>query len=213
VSTISSLADGERETPREAVCEIFHSLSQPLTALHCSLELSLLRDQTAEEFRSSVAAALENAERLRQRLLLCRELSSADDPGDISAAVSLQQLLRELCEEMRPLAEFRGQHLGLQCPPLRVRGNELKLTRAFFYLLEFLLRSSPQDVRINIRAGQREQHIEVVFENGISPAQPDGQLCPTEIARRSFRAVGGELTAHCGASGQTSWTALLPLAE
>ena len=67
---------------------VFHDLSQPLTALHCSLELALARDQTIEEFRASVEAALHNAERLRQRLLLLRELSDADDPGDTVYAAS-----------------------------------------------------------------------------------------------------------------------------
>jgi hypothetical protein len=43
------------------VFEVFHSLSQPLTALHCSLELSLQRDQTVEELRAGIQTALENA--------------------------------------------------------------------------------------------------------------------------------------------------------
>ena len=58
---------------------VFHDLSQPLTALHCSLELALLQDQTIEEFRASVEGALRAADRLRQQLLLLRELHDADD--------------------------------------------------------------------------------------------------------------------------------------
>ena len=91
MSPVVESAAQEIADQRTFVSDIFHKLSQPLTALHCSLELSLARDETAEEYRASVEAALQNADRLRQGLLLMRELSDADDPGDISA-VALHKL-------------------------------------------------------------------------------------------------------------------------
>ncbi len=104
-----------RETPyqRSLAYDIFHTLSQPLTALQCSLELALIRDRTSEEFRASVEAALENAERVRQSFLLLRELNDADDPGDISAPVELRQLLLELAEDFLPVFEFAGGRLDV----------------------------------------------------------------------------------------------------
>src|SRR5208283_6189211 len=96
--TVRSAAEQESLRQRRFVSEVFHNLSQPLTALHCSLEVSMADDRTAEEFRASVAAALQNAERLRQRLLLCRELSEADDPGDVSLPVPLHRVLEQVRE-------------------------------------------------------------------------------------------------------------------
>ncbi len=78
------------------VSEVFHNLSQPLTALHCELELALRRDRTVEELRSSIQAALEDAARLRQRLLLVRALSDAADPGDLSQPTELCELFRHM---------------------------------------------------------------------------------------------------------------------
>ncbi len=77
-------AEQEADRPHLLAHEIFHSLSQPLTALICSLELSLSCDRTIEELRATVQAALENAERLRRRLMFLRELTDADGPGDSS---------------------------------------------------------------------------------------------------------------------------------
>ena len=136
--------------PREFVSEVFHSLSQPVTALQCSLELSLLRDQTAEQYRASVEAALQNAERLRQRLLQAREMAEACDPGDTSQPVALDSLLNEVCEDLQPLFESAGQRLAWDCRAVQVHGDRQKLQRGFVYLLEYVQRNPVFDRGVTI---------------------------------------------------------------
>src|SRR5208283_2894173 len=173
---------------RRFVSEVFHNLSQPLTALHCSLEVSMADDRTAEEFRASVAAALQNAERLRQRLLLCRELSEADDPGDVSLPVPLHRVLEQVREELLPLAESTNCELELSCAPVRVRGDEAKLMRGFFYFLEFLLRTSQENIRVRAQRVNGEG-VEITISAGgfrteSLPGQERHSASEIEIARR-----------------------------
>jgi len=197
------------------VSDVLHKLSQPLTAMQCSLELSLVRDRTAEEFRASVEAALQNAERLRQNLLLLRELSDADDPGDVSTPVQLHALLQEFQQDFLPVCESAGGFFRVDCSPQRVRGNAAKLRRAFFYLLEYLLRSSQRrslDVTAQPVSG-RSVEIRMSFSGVKLAAVPTNDSDSTatgelEIARRTFRAAGGDLVIN----GPTGCVASLPSA-
>ncbi len=205
------------------IAEIVHHLSQPLTALQCSLELSLFRDQTIDELRGSVEAALQNAECLRQRLRLLRELNQADDPGDLSQPTDLPGLLRDLREELLPLFESAGQKFQLQVDrgPLPVRGNKAKLMRALFYFLEYLFRYSARGTTLAVRVcpgkgGQAEISITAssCLPLGSAVENESGPQCSCEIeiARRSFRALGGNFAEVSSASAQSVWTATLPLA-
>lgn len=210
---------GENVPRRDFASNVFHDLSQPLTALQCSLELALVRDQTIEEFRASIEAALHAAERLRQRLLLLRELSDADDPGDTSTPLALDQLLQQLREDMLPLFESAGRSFELTCPSVQVPADEAKLARGFFYLLEFLLRCpSPSRSVIMRGAPNDDQQVEICIAGcGASVAAvPSGDRAEPEwsgeleIARRTFRAIGGDLMWSAPARIPGVWIVRLP---
>ncbi len=211
-----------RGVQRSFASQIFHNLSQPLTALQCVLELSLFRDQTTEELRASVETALRNAECLRQRLLLLRELDEASDPGDLSLTTDLGSLLRELQEELLPLCESPGEfELQLQSGPIVVCGDKTKLMRGLFYLLEYVLRYSPQGSTLGLRVrstnqGQAEITIATSSCLPINPSAENETAathpCEIEIARRSFRAVGGDFVLVSSEVCPSVWRATLPIA-
>jgi signal transduction histidine kinase len=215
---------GERQTQDVAqqssfVFDVLHKLSQPLTALQCSLEFSLVRDQTCAEFRASIQAAVQNAERLRQSLLLLRELSDADDPGDISMPVPLQELMLELQQDFLPVCESAGGCLTVHCEPVSVRGNGAKLRRAFFYMLECVLRSSERrrlGITVSHRHGKRVE-IKMTLSDG-RPATAlysetlNHSVGELEIAQRTFRAVGGDLAPE-PAGWESGCTVSLRLAD
>ncbi len=188
--------------------DCLHSLSQPLTALHCALELSLLRDRTLEEFRHSVEAALENVSRLRTTILMIRELQEADDPGDVSQPVRADRLIRQVWENLLPIAKSAGVRIELLCDPVTIRGNQEKLEQAFFCLMEPLVSScAPGDV-IDVSALVDRPWLQVYVmphhaaERPIVPPSVGlaggGQW---EIAGRMFQAAEGKLFVPSEACG------------
>src|ERR1035441_11093719 len=71
----------------DVVGKLLPSLSQPLTGLRCSLELSLQLpldlsiEQVAEQQQASVAAALQQTEKVIGMIQLMREYLDAEHPG------------------------------------------------------------------------------------------------------------------------------------
>ena len=61
----------------EFVSKVLHDLAQPLTALECGLELGLLQDKTAAEFRDRMQKLLEAAHVLHTRMLELRGMPCA----------------------------------------------------------------------------------------------------------------------------------------
>jgi len=214
-------ADGK---PSEAafISEVFHSLSQPLTALHCTLDLALQRDRTLKQLRASVQGALESAERLRQRLLLVRALNDAAAPDGHVRINDLGTLVRELCEDMSPLFESAGRVLevDLPCHPLPVHVDHARLMRALVAFVDYLLRYLPQGERLSIRldrAGDQKAEMRIAAASSL-PVSPGNEFpsaayaCEIELARRTFTAAGGEFELTTSDPGLSVWRATLPLA-
>ena len=207
---------------RAFVSDLFHAVSQPLTALECGLELSLRRDQSAAEFRARVETALVNAKLLHRRLLEARALQDASEPGDTHLPVGVKGLLLQLHEDLLPVATSAQVKLDVKCEAAMVHGNDARLRNGFFYLLEFLLRVCPTGQRVSLRA-QRVSltAFEVSFrtcgsnriETPESPRDADPADLSLRIAQRTFRAAGGELVLTQNRAGQLAGHVRLLLAE
>ncbi len=202
------------------ISEVFHNLSQPLTALHCTLELALQNDRTYEQLRASVQSALDHAERLRQRLLLARTLNDACEPVASSQPADLVALLRDLQEDLSPMFESAGRGLlvGTPCGPLLVQAERMRLMRCLVVLLEYLLVYLAEGETLAFTVARRaEQRAEILIEGAVSlPIGPleDGyrHSCEIELARRTFAAAGGDFALIRSNADHAVCAGTLPLA-
>jgi K+-sensing histidine kinase KdpD len=203
------------------ISEVFHDLSQPLTALQCTLELSLVRDQTAEELRSSVQTALQSAERLRQRLVMVRALNDVADSNHSQKSTDLYALLTELEEDLSLLFREAGKRFEVlpAKDELTVRGDRTQLLRALFYFLEYLFRYSCEgsltELQMTEGKGSATLHIhtEACLPLAAVSWDPNSPYsCEVELARRTFRAAGGSFDLIGCDRKHSDWQAELPLA-
>jgi K+-sensing histidine kinase KdpD len=202
--------------------EVFHDLSQPLTALECNLELSLRCDQTIADFVDRIETALETVERLRQRMLLVHALNHAGDLGGITDTADLNQIIRELHGDLLPVFEAGHRRLALETIPFaaKVRVPRKRLMQALFYFLEYLLRYAPEESTTNLQVDLTEQGmaaLRIVSESCL-PLTPFGDncvepyACEVELVRRTFRALGGNFQFVSADPCHNVWLATLPLA-
>ncbi len=97
---------------QDVLGELLHSLSQPLTSLRCSLELSL--DETAEPQQTSAVLALQQTEQVIGMIQLMREYLDAEQAGAEVRRTSLDQVLRNVMEDVSSIAEARGIGLRIE---------------------------------------------------------------------------------------------------
>lgn len=131
-------ADAPRvpQANREFVSNFSHALSQPLTALRGSLELTLLKPRTGTEYRKCLEEALEQADRLVGVLRAVRHLVNMEGPGGVKERVSLGAIVEEITEDLRPVAESRSVKLSLQKEiDSTVLGDAQRLRQAIFNLV------------------------------------------------------------------------------
>ncbi len=207
---------------RSFVSEIFHELSQPLTAVQCRLELALRRDETVEQLRETIETVLENAERMRQRLLLLRSINDSTEAGNDHDTTDLNDLLRELQETFDPLFEAEEKNLAISSPSqtVLVRGNRGRLMQALFYFLEYLFRYAKPHSTVEVTLssqGPIAAGLRIAAESSLPVGlSEDGKQelnsLELEMSRRTFQAAGGDFRLVSWDAGHSLWLARLVLA-
>ena len=141
--------------------ELLHSLSQPLTGLRCSLELSLQLpldlslEQVAEQQQASVAAALQQTEKVIGMIQLMRQYLDAEHPGPEICPVALEPAMRSVIEELSSIAAVRGIQLrlaGTCTASLPVAESRLRL--ALQYLIAPMIEAQPAGGEVMLLLGE-----------------------------------------------------------
>ncbi|MGH9536525.1 MAG: sensor histidine kinase [Terriglobales bacterium] len=213
--------------PRRLVSDLFHALSQPLTSLCCSLELTLQQTPTQAQYRERVAGALAQAERASWLSSAIRELLDAAESGEPGEILQLQAAVRDAVSDALPLAESAGMRLGYLpqsvCP---VYFAAQRLRRALFHLLGFVVGWGRSGALVEIKLSESGKdallRLTVSGESAVGEREPESlteedrarllsQRLGLGIAWNLFEAAGGTLCAGSEVNG-ISLEVRLPLA-
>lgn len=114
---------------QDVLGELLHSLSQPLTSLHCALELSI--DPVAEQQQKAISAALEQVDRAIHVVELMRECLEAEPAGLAPQS------------DIAPKARSAGSELGDERTGVRLSSFLANRLRPVFAICTAFRRSVP----------------------------------------------------------------------
>jgi hypothetical protein len=132
--------------------ELLHSLSQPLTALRCSLELSL--DAGPQQQLDAVTSALEQTENVIGTIQLMREYLDAQTQRTTLPEIAFMPVLQGVVEDLSSLAALRRVQLRLvgTCQG-RLRTSRWHLRKALEYLLSAMIEEQQPDSELALQLG------------------------------------------------------------
>jgi hypothetical protein len=135
--------------------ELLHSLSQPLTSLRCSLELSISIDEVAEKRQETVSVALQQTEKVIGMIQLMREYLDAEQPGPEVLMTKLALSTWSVVEALSSIAAVRGVRLRLAgtCT-VRVPLPESRLRLALQYLITAIIEAQPPGSKVMLLLGE-----------------------------------------------------------
>jgi len=186
------------EQMRRFSIDASHELRTPLTAIRGQLEVALLTAKTTEDFRRSIATALEDVERLGRIVQSLLQLAQAET-GQIRLnrqSEMLAEVAARLLAQFRPLAEKKRIELHLDAPDACLASvDRLQMERLIGNLLSNAIQYTQEGGRVEARLRQEgDQAVLEVADNGPGIAE---QHLP-HIFEKFYRVREGERTAGRG---------------
>ncbi len=191
----------------EILGELLHSVSQPLTSLCCSLELSV--EKAAGQQQEAVASALEQAERVIGQVRLLREYLDAELVVPTATPTALAPVLRTVVEQMSSIAAVKQAELkivGTSSATIAV--SEGRLRMALQYLLSALIEEHDAKRTITLRFEERVGESLLMARlkragsarNDGASALPEREDAGTSISRKVKLAIAARVLESGGAS-------------
>lgn len=186
---------------QEMLGELLHSLSQPLTSLRCSLELSI--EEVAGQQQEGVSVALEQAERAIGLVRLMREYLDAELALPAPQSVALAPVLRAVVEQLSSVAavrQVRLQLVGTCAASIPVVETRLRL--ALQYLIGVLIETQQPNREIILRLKENSSESVLCAQvAGDASTDPQSKRDPVSGTLRKVKlAIASRMLESAGAS-------------
>jgi len=163
------------EAQRRFIADAAHELKTPLTVIMGSLEVTLRKARSAEEYREVLIGNLGQVERLiaLTRSLLTMVQFMGVRPPLRRAPLELEPLVKDLIGELAVLADNRQLTLALDAHPTPpVQGDEGWLRHILINLLDNALRYTPRGGTVTVCLDSADDTVTIAVKDtgpGIAP--------------------------------------------
>ncbi len=173
---------------------LIHKLSQPLTALHGSLEVALMGKIDKDTCRGVLRQSIEETDRMIEVLETLREVLDAEDPGDDFHPVRWRNLIAQALEDLAPMACNKGLQLVLgPMADVYVKVNPLRVDAALRELLRQAIRRSARTGVIRIELSSQERWASLSVWDDSLPQDAAGQAEKSQPAASFTEVLEGTL--------------------
>ena len=167
----------------EFAANVSHELRTPLQAMQGETELALIARAPLAECRRVLESNLEEIDRLNRMIRNLLVLAQAD-AGEMRPRLEpmdLNELVRDLVEQMRVVAQARGVELRADtAAPVALRADSLRVRQMVLNLIDNAVKYTPAGGRIEVRVdryaaapGAHPQARVQVRDNGVGIAADD----------------------------------------
>ncbi len=141
------------ELEKQFLGEVAHEIKTPLSVIKSSSEIALSRQRTPVEYEETLKQTLTQVDKLSKNLhgLIDFAWSQTADISKQFKLVNLSELLSELIEGLKPLAEGKYQKMEVELGSnIKVMGNSEKLYQVFQNIIENAIKYTPEHGTIGI---------------------------------------------------------------
>lgn len=188
---------------RSVLAQLLHALNQPLTGLQCSMEVALATPRTVEQYVRGLREGLELTERMRILVEAIREVADMEAEGGSAQMerIELKDLLREVVDDLAPVAEGNSVRMTLDCSgasSLQVKARRPVMATTVFRLLESALSLAATGTELRIEAGGPSPELspEIWIRLQWNGGRPRGAFSRSElgllIAQAGWERVGAQ---------------------
>ena len=217
---------------REFTANASHELRTPLTVMRGEIDVVLQRPRERSEYEhvlSELGADVERLSRMTEDLLLLAR-ADAHQIAVTCEELNAAQLLQAVADELRPLAEAQQIAIDVHADPvLRFWGDEPKMLRILFNLVDNALKFSARDARVLLTAARTGDVVSLcvsdqgagitadalpyIFERFYRGTNGDarGAGLGLAIARALVQAQGGHISGASELGQGTTFTIELPM--
>jgi heavy metal sensor kinase len=169
LNTMLARLEGAVKTLSQFVADASHEFRTPLAVIRTTAELALRRARSPDAYRDSLQEIGAEAERMTTLVedLLTLARSDAGVADMPLSPLDLSEVLRDVLDEMRNLADFRGIHIKATLDKAMISGNRQALHRAFLVLLDNALKYSAEGGQVMVALSEVSLEIKD-FGTGIS---------------------------------------------
>jgi two-component system, OmpR family, heavy metal sensor histidine kinase CusS len=160
------------EREKQAVADMSHELRTPVASLAATIDVSLRKPRTAEQYKVTLEECREinrQLGRLVERVMTLANLDAGNDRS-IASTYDAMQLARECVSVIRPLAEKQGLSITLDGPPmLEMTNDEDKVREVLMNLLHNAVAYTPRGgaITMDLKPTPRGSVDYIVRDTGI----------------------------------------------